>query len=74
MPNVTAGSITNDTLAAGAVVNQAGTAMDFIANSTSSIFAQGWTPELQKMVGGQEDAAGLLKAVQAEYLRELAQQ
>ena len=74
MPSVTAGSITNDTLAAGAVVNTAGTAMDFIANSTSSIFAQGWTPELQKMVGGQEDAAGLLKAVQAEYLRELAQQ
>jgi len=74
MPSVTAGSITNDTLAAGAVINNAGTAMDFIANSTSSIFAQGWTPELQKMVGGQEDAAGLLKAVQAEYLRELAQQ
>jgi raffinose/stachyose/melibiose transport system substrate-binding protein len=74
MPTVTAGSITNDTLAAGAVINKAGTAMDFIANSTSSIFAQGWTPELQKMVGGQEDAAGLLKAVQAEYLRELAQQ
>jgi raffinose/stachyose/melibiose transport system substrate-binding protein len=74
MPTVTAGSITNETLAAGSVINNAGTAMDFIANSTSSIFAQGWTPELQKMVGGQEDAAGLLKAVQAEYLRELAQQ
>jgi raffinose/stachyose/melibiose transport system substrate-binding protein len=74
MPSVTAGSVTNDTLAAGAVVNKAGTAMDFIANSTSSIFAQGWTPELQKMVGGKEDAAGLLKAVQAEYERELAQQ
>jgi raffinose/stachyose/melibiose transport system substrate-binding protein len=73
MPTVTAGSVTNDTLAAGAVVNQAGTAMDFIANSTSSIFAQGWTPELQKMVGGKEDAAGLLKAVQAEYQRELSQ-
>ena len=73
MPTVTAGSVTNDTLAAGAVINEAGTAMDFIANSTSSIFAQGWTPELQKMVGGKEDAAGLLKAVQAEYLRELSQ-
>ncbi len=71
LPTVTAGSITNDTLAAGNVINAAGTAMDFIANSTSSIFAQGWTPELQKMVGGKEDAAGLLKAVQAEYLREL---
>jgi raffinose/stachyose/melibiose transport system substrate-binding protein len=73
MPTVTAGSVTNDTLAAGAVINKAGTAMDFIANSTSSIFAQGWTPELQKMVGGKQDAAGLLKAVQAEYQRELAQ-
>jgi raffinose/stachyose/melibiose transport system substrate-binding protein len=73
IPSVAAGSITNDTLAAGAVVGKAGTSMDFIANSTSSIFAQGWTPELQKMVGGKQDAAGLLKAVQAEYLRELAQ-
>lgn len=71
-PSVPAGSITADTLAAGNVVGKDGTAMDFIANSTSSIFAQGWTPELQKMVGGHEDAAGLLKAVQAEYLRELA--
>jgi raffinose/stachyose/melibiose transport system substrate-binding protein len=71
MPAVAAGSITNVTLAAGPVVGKAGTSMDFIANSTSSIFAQGWTPELQKMVGGKEDAAGLLKAVQAEYVREL---
>lgn len=74
MPSVTQGSITNETLAAGPVVGKAGTSMDFIANATSSIFAQGWTPELQKMVGGKQDAAGLLKAVQAEYERELAQQ
>ena len=73
LPSVAAGSITNDTLAAGAVIGKAGTSMDFIANSTSSIFAQGWTPELQKMVGGKQDPAGLLKAVQAEYLRELGQ-
>jgi raffinose/stachyose/melibiose transport system substrate-binding protein len=73
VPKVKAGSVTNETLAAGVVVGKAGTAMDFIANSTSSIFAQGWTPELQKMVGGKQTAAGLLKAVQAEYLRELAQ-
>ena len=71
VPSVTAGSITSETLAAGNVIGKAGTAMDFIANATSSIFAQGWTPELQKMVGGQEDAAGLLKAVQAEYQREI---
>ncbi len=68
VPTVKAGSVTIETLAAGPMLSGA---MDFIANATSSIFAQGWTPELQKMVGGQQDAAGLLKAVQAEYLREL---
>jgi raffinose/stachyose/melibiose transport system substrate-binding protein len=73
MPSVAEGSVTNETLAAGPVVGEAGTSMDFIANATSSIFAQGWTPELQKMVGGQQDAAGLLKAVQEEYVRELTQ-
>ena len=73
MPEVTEGSVTNETLAAGPVIGMAGTSMDFIANSTSAIFAQGWTPELQKMVGGLQDAAGLLEAVQAEYLRELAE-
>ena len=70
--DVAAGSVTGETLAAGPVMGADGGAMDFIANATSSIFAQGWTPELQKMVGGQQDAAGLLKAVQAEYERELA--
>lgn len=73
VPKVKAGSVTNETLAAGVVIGKAGTAMDFIANATSSIFAQGWTPELQKMVGGKQTAAGLLKAVQAEYLRQLAE-
>ena len=69
IPTVPEGSVTKDTLAGGPKVGS--NAMDFIANATSSIFAQGWTPELQKMVGGKQDAAGLLKAVQAEYLREL---
>ena len=73
MPEAAPGSVTNETLAAGPVVGEAGNSMDFIANATSSIFAQGWTPELQKMVAGEQDAAGLLEAVQAEYLRELAQ-
>jgi raffinose/stachyose/melibiose transport system substrate-binding protein len=71
VPTVPEGSVTKETLAGGPKVGS--NAMDFIANATSSIFAQGWTPELQKMVGGKQDAAGLLKAVQAEYLRELSQ-
>lgn len=73
MPAVTEGSVTNETLAAGPIVGEAGTSMDFIANATSAIFAQGWTPELQKMVGGRQDAAGLLEAVQEEYERELSE-
>ncbi len=73
MPAAPEGSVTNETLAAGPVVGEAGNSMDFIANATSSIFAQGWTPELQKLVAGEQDAAGLLKAVQEEYLRELSQ-
>ena len=73
MPPVAEGSITNETLAAGPVVGEAGTSMDFIANATSAIFAQGWTPELQNMVGGRQDAAGLLAAVQAEYELQLSE-
>lgn len=73
VPSSAAGSVTNDTLAQGALVTKDSGGMDFIANSTGSIFAQGWTPELQKMVGGKEDAASLLKDVQAEYVKELSQ-
>jgi raffinose/stachyose/melibiose transport system substrate-binding protein len=73
MPSVAEGSVTNETLAAGVVVGEAGTSMDFIANATSAIFAQGWTPELQEMVGGRQDAAGLLESVQAEYERQLSE-
>lgn len=63
--------VTNETLAAGAEVAADDGQMDFIANATGSIFAEGWTPELQKMLGGQQDAAGLLQTVQAEYESEL---
>jgi raffinose/stachyose/melibiose transport system substrate-binding protein len=71
VPQAAAGSVTNETLSAGSQVSKDNGAMDFIANATGSIFAQGWTPELQSLVGGKQDAAGLLKAVQAEYQKEL---
>jgi len=71
VPSAAEGSVTNETLAAGNVVAKDNGGMDFIANATGSIFAQGWTPELQKMIGGRQDPAGLLKAVQAEYEKEL---
>lgn len=71
IPDAKAGSVTNETLAAGNTVAKDNGGMDFIANATGSIFAQGWTPELQKLIGGRQDAAGLLSAVQAEYEKEL---
>ena len=74
VPPAAEGSVTNETLTAGAAVAEDNGAMDFIANATGAIFAQGWTPELQKLVGGQTDAAGLLTAVQAEYEKQLSQQ
>ena len=73
IPPAAAGSVTNDTLAAGGDVAKSNGAMDFIANATGTIFAKGWTPELQKMVGDKQTPDGLLKAVQAEYKKELAQ-
>ena len=71
VPSAAEGSVINETLAAGNEVAKDNGGMDFIANATGSIFAQGWTPELQKMIGGRQDAAGLLAAVQAEYEKEL---
>ena len=72
MPAVAADSVTEASLAAGATLAQDNGAMDFIANATGAICAAGWTPELQKMVGGQQTAAGLLEAVQEEYETQLS--
>ncbi len=73
IPPVAEGSVTNETLSAGAGVSQSNGQMDFIANATGAIFAQGWTPQLQEMVGGRQDAAGMLSFVQAEYERQLSE-
>ena len=47
-------------------------AMDFIANATGAIYAKGWTPQLQKLVAGQQTPDGLLKAVQKDYESQVA--
>ena len=58
VPSVPEGSVTAETLAAGAAVNANSGAMDFIANATSSIFFESWTPDLQKLVGGTDHPRG----------------
>ena len=67
MPEVSADSVTSETLAAGAGVTASGGAMDFIANATSSIFFESWTPNLQKLVGGKITPEELLKDVQEHW-------
>jgi raffinose/stachyose/melibiose transport system substrate-binding protein len=45
--------------------------MDFIANATGAIYAQAWTPEVQKLFAGQESPDAVLKTVQSDYESEL---
>ena len=68
IPPAATGSIINDTLAAGGTVAKSNGAMDFIANATGSIFAKGWTPELQKMIAvvAKLNMRQLLKAMHQE--------
>ena len=58
MPAVTAGTVTAQTLEAGAKVGKDNGAMDFIANATGAIYAKSWTPELQKLVAGEQTREG----------------
>ncbi|MFC4592284.1 ABC transporter substrate-binding protein [Sphaerisporangium corydalis] len=67
MPAVKPGTVTESTLAAGAKIVEDNGAMDFIANATGAIYAKSWTPNLQKMVAGQQTPEGLLTAVQGDY-------
>jgi raffinose/stachyose/melibiose transport system substrate-binding protein len=67
MPPVKAGSVTASTLDAGSKIGKDNGAMDFIANATGAIYAKSWTPQLQKLVGGQQSPEALLKSVQKDY-------
>jgi raffinose/stachyose/melibiose transport system substrate-binding protein len=67
MPPVKEGTVTGQTLAAGARISQDNGAMDFIANATGSIYAKSWTPQLQKLFAGEQTPEGLLKSVQSDY-------
>jgi raffinose/stachyose/melibiose transport system substrate-binding protein len=71
MPPVKSGSVTGQTLQAGAKIGQDNGAMDFIANATGAIYAKSWTPELQKLFAGAETPEGMLKKVQSDYVKQL---
>lgn len=67
MPEVDPDSVTAQTLAAGSTIGEDDGAMEFIANATGEIYAKSWTPQLQKLVAGEQTPQGLLEAVQADY-------
>jgi raffinose/stachyose/melibiose transport system substrate-binding protein len=71
VPSQKPGSVISQTLAAGKTVAKENGAMDFIANATGAIYAQSWTPEVQKLFAGQETPDGVLKTVQAAYVQQV---
>ena len=71
MPAVRPGTVTASTLDAAAQTDRNGTAMDFIANATGAIYAKSWTPQLQKLVSGNQTPEGLLKSVQSDYQQQV---
>ena len=72
IPAVKPGTVTFQTLASGRIISKDNGAMGFLANATGAIYAQAWTPEVQKLFAGQETPTGLLKTVQAAYKQELS--
>jgi len=71
MPPVKAGTVTAQTLAAGAKIGADNGSMDFIANATGAIYAKSWTPNLQKLVAGQGSPKGMLSSVQKDYTAQI---
>ena len=71
MPPTKPGTVTAATLDAGNQVAKDNGAMDFIANATGSIYAKGWTPNLQELIAGKQSPQGMLSAVQSEYESEV---
>ncbi len=71
LPETDEGTVTAQTLAAGARIAEDDGAMDFIANATGSIYAKSWTPQLQELFAGQQTPEELLRSVQSEYESEV---
>jgi raffinose/stachyose/melibiose transport system substrate-binding protein len=72
IPAAAEGSVLAETLKAAQQLGAENGAVDFTANATGAIFASAITPEMQKLIAGQQTPEGYVKAVQAEYEKELA--
>lgn len=72
IPPAGQGTVLAGTLEAAQRLGAENGAVDFTANATGGIFASVITPEMQKLVAGQQTPEGYVKAVQAEYEKELS--
>ncbi|MEV6815255.1 hypothetical protein [Micromonospora sp. NPDC051296] len=72
LPPVAEGTVLAETLKASQQLGADNGAVDFTANATGGIFAAAITPEMQKLIAGQQTPEGYVKAVQAEYEKELS--
>ncbi|WP_416973057.1 ABC transporter substrate-binding protein [Streptomyces sp. 4F14] len=72
VPQAKTGTVLAQTLAASQQLAAENGAVDFTANATGSIFASAITPELQKLIVGQQTPEGYVEAVQKEYAKELS--
>jgi multiple sugar transport system substrate-binding protein/raffinose/stachyose/melibiose transport system substrate-binding protein len=72
LPKVAAGSMTQQGLQMAAQLAKDNGYIDFMANATAGIYANAIIPESQLLVGGQITGTEFVKAVQAEYAKELA--
>ncbi|MCX5117810.1 extracellular solute-binding protein [Micromonospora sp. NBC_00362] len=72
VPSATPNTVLAETLKASQQLGAENGAVDFTANATGGIFAAAITPEMQKLIAGQQTPEGYVKAVQAEYQKELS--
>jgi raffinose/stachyose/melibiose transport system substrate-binding protein len=72
VPPAADGTVLAQTLKASQQLGADNGAVDFTANATGAIFAAAITPEMQKLIAGQQTPEGYVKAVQAEYEKELS--
>ncbi|WP_422739798.1 ABC transporter substrate-binding protein [Micromonospora sp. WMMD729] len=72
VPAAAPNTVLAETLKAAQQLGAENGAVDFTANATGGIFAAAITPEMQKLIAGQQTPEGYVKAVQAEYEKELS--
>jgi len=73
LPKVAKGSLTEQGLQMAAQLSKDNGYIDFMANATAGIYANAIIPESQLLVGSKITGTEFVKAVQAEYANELAQ-